>query len=212
MHRHFTERRVNANVEWFFMIGHCHGNSALFDVALTGRSAKHRCVKFPFVEQLHLDGSHTVWGRLISGRCGGSALVVSWGQCKPHAHTCDFCRIIKAGLWQKVGISGVTRLLQLVVGPTKPSTCNSSVSVSTDLNAILETNVFRGRWGRTPWTLERPILTGPSPLWPLLDPPMSPSCGWPLAPPPLTPRPIRMDGTAHPAAPLPRPARSGYDS
>ena len=36
MQRRFTERRVNANVEWCFVIGQCHGNSALFDVGVDG--------------------------------------------------------------------------------------------------------------------------------------------------------------------------------
>ncbi len=30
MQRRCTERRVNANAEWCFVIGQCHGNSALF--------------------------------------------------------------------------------------------------------------------------------------------------------------------------------------
>ncbi len=35
MQRRFTERRVNTNVGWCFMIGQCHGNGALFDVGVT---------------------------------------------------------------------------------------------------------------------------------------------------------------------------------
>ncbi len=34
MQRRFTERRVSANVEWCFVIGQCHGNSAPFDVGV----------------------------------------------------------------------------------------------------------------------------------------------------------------------------------
>ncbi len=34
MQRLFTECRVNANVEWCFVIGQCHGNNALFDVGV----------------------------------------------------------------------------------------------------------------------------------------------------------------------------------
>ena len=36
MQRRFTERRVNANVEWYFVIGQCHGNGALLDVGVDG--------------------------------------------------------------------------------------------------------------------------------------------------------------------------------
>ncbi len=35
MQRRLTERRVNAKVEWCFVIGQCHGNGALFDVGTT---------------------------------------------------------------------------------------------------------------------------------------------------------------------------------
>ncbi len=34
MQRRFTERLVNANVKYCFMIGQCHGNGALLDVGV----------------------------------------------------------------------------------------------------------------------------------------------------------------------------------
>ena len=39
MQRRFTERRVNANVEWCFVIGQCHGNGARFDVGVDATCA-----------------------------------------------------------------------------------------------------------------------------------------------------------------------------
>ncbi len=40
MQRRFAERRFNANVEWCFVIGQCHGNSALFDVGVDAASSE----------------------------------------------------------------------------------------------------------------------------------------------------------------------------
>ncbi len=36
MQRRFTERRVNACVEWCYVNGKCHGNGSLFDVVVDG--------------------------------------------------------------------------------------------------------------------------------------------------------------------------------
>ncbi len=47
MQRRFTERRVNANVEWCFVIGQCHGNGALFDVGVGATCASNVVHKVP---------------------------------------------------------------------------------------------------------------------------------------------------------------------
>ncbi len=47
MQRRFTERRVNANVEWYFVIGQCHGNGTLFDVGVDVTCASNAVHKVP---------------------------------------------------------------------------------------------------------------------------------------------------------------------
>ncbi len=49
MQRRFTERRVNANVELCFVIGQCHGNSALFDVGVGATCVSNVVHKVPNV-------------------------------------------------------------------------------------------------------------------------------------------------------------------
>ncbi len=45
--RRFTERRVNANVEWCSVIGQCHGNSVLFDVGVDAAFSERPLHKVP---------------------------------------------------------------------------------------------------------------------------------------------------------------------
>ena len=47
MQRRLTERRVNANVELCFMIGHCHANGALFDIGVAATCASNVVHKVP---------------------------------------------------------------------------------------------------------------------------------------------------------------------
>ncbi len=50
MQRRFTERRVNANVEWRFVIGHCHENSTLFGIGFDGAFSETSLHKVPKIK------------------------------------------------------------------------------------------------------------------------------------------------------------------
>ncbi len=65
MQRLFTECRVNANVEWCFVIGHCHGNGALFDVGVDAEFSETSLQQFPLQSECQRFCSTT--GRIV--RC-----------------------------------------------------------------------------------------------------------------------------------------------
>ncbi len=61
MQRRFTERRVNANVEWCFLIGQCRGNSALFDVGVDGAFSETSLHKTPMFDETCVGCDSEIW-------------------------------------------------------------------------------------------------------------------------------------------------------
>ncbi len=74
MQRRFTECRINANVKLCFVIGQCHGNSALFDIGIGATCTSNVVHKVPSSVDVssawHVSGYFSGVG--VGGRVGAS--------------------------------------------------------------------------------------------------------------------------------------------